>query len=208
MHVAIDVFERVVCSTGGVYTAALAARVVSPGGSLRFVDADRLDPFLAELERHDATLAVVKPPRHGRVAGIRLGSLPTHLLHEAACAVLIARAPRDRETWPETVSVAVDGSPSSEAAFRAASALAERYAANLRPVVATREPFVDLEAAHALVPGLEERDERVLHALYVLSEESDLLVVGSRGLRGVRALGSVSERIAHEAVSPVLVVRA
>jgi nucleotide-binding universal stress UspA family protein len=208
MHVAIDVFERVVCSTGGAHTAALAARVVSPRGSLHLVDEHRLDPFLAELERHDATLAVVKPPHQGRAAGITLGSLPTHLLHEAACGVLVARTPRDLATWPRTIVVGVDGSAAAAAAFGAASALAERHGANLRPVVATREPLVDLDAARSLAPGLEERDERVLHVLHVLSEEADLLVVGSRGLRGLRALGSVSERIAHEAVSPVLVVRA
>lgn len=207
MNVAIDVFERVVCSTGGEHTAGLAARVVSRSGSVRLVDADGLDPFLAELERHKATLAVVKPPRQGRAAGITLGSLPTHLLHEAACSVLIARPPRDPATWPETIVVGIDGSPSAAAAFGVASALAERHGATLRPVIATREPLVDLDAARALAPGVEERDERVLDALHVLSEEADLLVVGSRGLRGLRALGSVSERIAHEAVSPVLVVR-
>jgi nucleotide-binding universal stress UspA family protein len=206
--VAIDVFQRVVCSTGGAHTTPLAARVMSPGGSLHLVDAAHLDPFLAELERHEATLAVVKAPRQGRAAGITLGSLPTHLLHEAPCAVLIARAPRDLATWPRTIVVGVDGSPAAAAAFRAASALAERYDANLRPVVATRELLVDLDAARSLAPGLEERAEPVLHALHVLSEETDLLVVGSRGLRGLRALGSVSERIAHEALSPVLVVRA
>jgi nucleotide-binding universal stress UspA family protein len=38
-------------------------------------------------------------------------------------------------------------------------------------------------------------------------EPSDLLVVGSRGLHGIRALGSVSERVAHKAPCSVLVVR-
>jgi nucleotide-binding universal stress UspA family protein len=32
-------------------------------------------------------------------------------------------------------------------------------------------------------------------------------VVGSRGLQGMRSLGSVSERVAHEARCSVLVVR-
>jgi nucleotide-binding universal stress UspA family protein len=41
----------------------------------------------------------------------------------------------------------------------------------------------------------------------VLSAGADPLAVGSRGLRGIRALGSVSERIAHEARCSVLVVR-
>ena len=37
--------------------------------------------------------------------------------------------------------------------------------------------------------------------------EAELLVVGSRGLHGVKALGSVSERVAHEARCSVPVVR-
>ncbi len=38
------------------------------------------------------------------------------------------------------------------------------------------------------------------------STAADLLVVGSRGLHGAKALGSVSERVAHAAASSVLVV--
>lgn len=44
-------------------------------------------------------------------------------------------------------------------------------------------------------------------ALVSASESADLVVVGSRGLHGLQALGSVSERIAHRAHSSVLVVR-
>ena len=35
----------------------------------------------------------------------------------------------------------------------------------------------------------------------------DLVVVGSRGVHGLKALGSVSERVAHQAECSVLVVR-
>jgi nucleotide-binding universal stress UspA family protein len=35
----------------------------------------------------------------------------------------------------------------------------------------------------------------------------DLVVIGSRGLHGLKALGSISERVAHQAECSVLVVR-
>ena len=38
-------------------------------------------------------------------------------------------------------------------------------------------------------------------------EPASLVVVGSRGLHGVRALGSVSERVVHEVPCSVLVAR-
>ena len=41
----------------------------------------------------------------------------------------------------------------------------------------------------------------------MLSEFADLVVVGSRGLKGLKAVGSVSERVAHDARSPVLIMR-
>jgi nucleotide-binding universal stress UspA family protein len=50
-------------------------------------------------------------------------------------------------------------------------------------------------------------DERPVRALVEASKDADLVVVGSRGLHGFRALGSVSERVAHRARSSVLVVR-
>jgi nucleotide-binding universal stress UspA family protein len=38
--------------------------------------------------------------------------------------------------------------------------------------------------------------------------DADILVVGSRGLHGLKSLGSISERVAHQAACSVLVVHA
>jgi len=59
----------------------------------------------------------------------------------------------------------------------------------------------------AAVPGLELDDRSPADTLVAASEDADLLVIGSRGLHGFRALGSVSEKVAHRAESSVLVVR-
>jgi nucleotide-binding universal stress UspA family protein len=42
--------------------------------------------------------------------------------------------------------------------------------------------------------------------LTAASDSADLVVVGNRGLQGLKAIGSVSERVAHGARSSVLVV--
>ena len=66
---------------------------------------------------------------------------------------------------------------------------------------------VDRDAARRVAPELEERDGRALDVLTTESETADLVVVGSRGLQGLKFLGSVSERVAHQAKCSVLVVR-
>ena len=172
----------------------------------RLVRGATVETLLAEIEREQATLVVVGTHDLGRLAAIALGSVATALLHKAPCSVLLARAPRDLERWPRSVVVGIDGSPESAAAVEAARGLAARFGAALRVVVATGD-HVDLEAARVSAPELEELPGKVVDELAVLSEFNDLVVVGSRGLKGIRALGSVSERVAHRASSPVLVVR-
>jgi nucleotide-binding universal stress UspA family protein len=193
-------------------TASARARAAVKGTyahdlETRLLEGGPLECLHAEIERVRATLVVVGMHGHSRAVGITLGSVPTHLLHEARCSVLVARPAHEPAVWPQTIVVGIDGSSGSAAALVAADELAERLDARVRPVVALREPNVDLDAARALAPDLEEVDDRILPLLHELSEESALVVVGSRGLRGIRALGSVGERIAHEALSPVLVVR-
>jgi nucleotide-binding universal stress UspA family protein len=163
--------------------------------------------LLAELERERASLAVVGSHGLTRATGIALGAVSTYVLHEAPCSVLFARGPVGGPRWPHSIVVGLDGSQESEVAVAVARELAERHDAELRAIVATRDWTIDLERARRLAPELEEHDAEPVDALAVLSERADLVVVGSRSLRGVRALGSVSERIAHEARCSVLAVR-
>jgi nucleotide-binding universal stress UspA family protein len=159
-----------------------------------------------ELERIDATLVVVGSHDYSRAVGIALGSVATHMLHEAPCSVLIARDPRDASHWPRSIVVGIDGSPQSGEAAAVARELATRFGAKLRCVVAP-SGGADLDAAREIAPDIEELEGKPVDELTVLSEWADLVVVGSRGLKGLRALGSVSERVAHRAHSPILVVR-
>jgi nucleotide-binding universal stress UspA family protein len=172
----------------------------------KLVEGDPLRALLAEVERQHATAVVVGSHGRARATGIALGSVTTHLLHDAPCPVLVARG-NVTGRWPRRIVVGLDGSEDSARACEAARELAERHGADVRAVVATRERGVDLEAALAVAPDLEEHDSRAVDLLSVYAGPSDLVVVGSRGLRGLRALGSVSERIAHESRSSVLVVR-
>lgn len=142
------------------------------------------DLLLSEIARGNQTLVAVGSHGAGRAKGIVIGSTTTELLHKAPCSVLVARKPLN--TFPSSIVVGVDESAESVAADAVAHDLAERFGAKL------------------------ERYENVRHPVSTLVEaaiEADLLVVGSRRLRGVKALGSVSERVAHEAKCSVLVIR-
>ena len=121
--------------------------------------------------------------------------------------MLIARGPIDPERWPRRIVVGVDGSDNSARAAEAARELGDRFDAEVRYVVAAQDARADVEEARRIAPECEEHYARALDMLTVASERADLIVVGSRGLRGLRALGSLSERLAHEARCSVLVVR-
>ena len=255
----VTIFDRVLCGVDGTpagdAAAAIAARIVSPTGTLELVsvaetqlavhagwaapgvldaiehaaqdsleqsrsavepthhaEAELLeghpaDVLLAEIKRRAASLAVVGMRAHSRAVGIALGSVATFLLHEAPCSMLVVREGVDPESWPGSIAVGVDGSPEAAAALDVAHQLARRFGAELRAIAATREPRADLDTARRLAPELEEVPGGAVDELAHAGEHADLVVVGSRGLTGIRALGSVSERVAHEASCPVLVVR-
>lgn len=172
----------------------------------KLVKGDPSRCLLAEIARSEATLVAVGSHGLSRAAGVALGSVATHLLHEAPCTVLVVRGPVEVGRWPQTIVVGVDGSADSERALDVARAVAARFGAEVRVVTATRG-HVDVDAARRIAPELEEHDARALDALGVAAEAADLLVLGSRGLQGMKALGSVSERAAHRVACSALIVR-
>lgn len=167
--------------------------------------------LLAELGRREATLVAVGSHDHRRLSGILLGSVAAQLLHDSPCSVLMARTPNE-ELFPETVMAAADGSAESAKAIRVAAEIAHRLGAELEAVVATGAGGVDLGAVRSALdalggPEVPLREDGRTPVEALTSLGPDLLVMGSRGLQGLRSLGSVSERVAHEAECSVLVVR-
>jgi nucleotide-binding universal stress UspA family protein len=154
------------------------------GARILRLEGDPLNCLLGSLEQEHATLAVVGSHGTDRMLGILLGSVATHVVHKASCSVLVARS-----DWPEgaprRVIVGDDGSLRSVGALGAAHDLANRLGSSLEELT----------------------DPHPVQALVAAAGPDDLVVVGSRGLHGPRALGSVSERVAHQAPCSVLVVR-
>jgi nucleotide-binding universal stress UspA family protein len=164
------------------------------------------DLLLHEIDRAGATLVAVGSHGHSRPVGIVIGSTATELIHKAPCSVLVTRTAPG--SFPSRIVVGLDGSAESLAAYEVAQSLARRFEARLIPIVACLEEDIDPDAIEQRV-GRRVRSvfNYPVEALVSASSESDLVVVGSRGLRGLKALGSVSERVAHEAASSVLIVR-
>jgi hypothetical protein len=144
-------------------------------------------------------------PESNRFLGIMLGDTGTELVHDAVCSVLLA-CPADDHPWqPRKTVVGFDGSNHSLAALRMAEELARAFSGSVEVVAATGGKPVECDAAWSdrvdtWVPA------HPVAALVERSRTVDLVVVGSRGVHGLRALGSVSERVAHQAHCTALVV--
>jgi nucleotide-binding universal stress UspA family protein len=174
----------------------------------RFVDGLVTAALLREIETAGATLLALGSHGHHRATEILIGGVAGELLHGAPCSVLVARPPAEADAFPRSLVVGVDGSPASEYALAAAGQLAVRLHARMRVIVASHGGTVRLDQVRRLDPAAEEVEARPVDALVTASRGADLLVVGSRGVHGLHALGSVSERVAHQASCSVLVARA
>lgn len=183
-----------------------AAAAIGMRAETRLIDAEPLTALRTIGERLNATLLVVGTHDLSRGLGILLGSVATGATHMPARATLIARDPGTLpERFPRSVAVGEDGSPGSRNARSVACAVAERFDIPLRRILCT-EGDVDSDAVHALPGPVEIVHGKAQRGLARIGDEVDLLVVGATGRRGLKALGSVSERVAHSAKCSVLVI--
>jgi nucleotide-binding universal stress UspA family protein len=182
-----------------------ALEIAGPAATSRVVFGRPVATVLGEVRDAHATLVAVGTHGHSRLSEILIGGVTGELLHEAPCSVLVARTPPVAALFPRSVVVGTDGSPQADDAVAVAHALAERFDASLEVVTALGGKGVDHERARGgKVVGSSDHPVR---ALVEAAAGADLLVTGSRGLHGLDALGSVSERVAHLAPCSVLVVR-
>jgi len=175
-----------------------------PGGGALVVRGKPVDVLRRERDALGATLVALGGRRSSRFLGILLGDTGTELLHDGAASTLVAR-PGDGEWSPRRLVVGLDGSAGSHAALVVADELATRLGGTLEVIAATSGGQAETGAAWADRVTVWEAAPPV-GALVERSRAADILVVGSRGTTGVRAIGSVSERVAHQAHCSVLVV--
>jgi nucleotide-binding universal stress UspA family protein len=154
-----------------------------------------------------------------RAGGIMVGSAASTAVHRSTVPVLVARRPPEGVEFPSRIVLASDGTPASASAAALVAMLAARHASSVAIVSANQD-----EAPHRR--GLAQQATQIMEATgtepLILGAaapvhravadvardfDAALVVTGSRGLSGVAAVRSVSERIAHAAPCSVLVVR-
>ncbi len=186
-----------------------------PDVDLRVIAGRAVESLGALATDEGADLIVVGASRSSQQAGLLHRSVTTGLGYAAPCSLLVARPSAN---FPEPIVLASDGSRTSLDATDLAADLA---------AASGRESVVLINVGDgAQAPDLSEHAVRILErtgteAVVVMADgdparqiadiadhlDAGLVVVGSRGLNGLRRLGSVSERVLHRAGSSVLVVR-
>lgn len=172
--------------------------------------------LLAAATNLSADLVSVGSHGTSRSAGIVFGSVASAMAHHAPCSVLIAR--KGGEEFPGRILHAGDGSPESQEAARIAGLIASRYGDSVTTLHVSHDGTGTYQLAEESVLLIEATgveavrltEEGSPHRKIVETADSidaSLIVLGSRGLTGLSALGSVSERVAHHAPCSVLIVR-
>ncbi|MGA8746037.1 MAG: universal stress protein [Solirubrobacterales bacterium] len=177
------------------------------------------DLLLRESQHHD--LLVLGSHNRSRAFSLALGTTTAKAAHEARHPLLIARQPPGPGEFPKSIVFASDASPGSWAPARVAAGVAALFNSRLETVHVAdgthpeRQRSLQAQIAEiGAVTGEEPLlSEPAGHASQAIIETarakgSSLIVSGRRGLRGIRSLGSVSERVVNRAPCSVLVIPA
>jgi len=174
--------------------------------------------LLERAEEHG--LLALGAPAMSRHAHLLIGGVATKAVHLLPASLLVARRPPAKAAFGERIIVANDALESSDALLSFAIRLARARKATLVMLHAAGaesrfHPTRIARQSEDLGRALGERSRTYVipgRAKNVIvesaaQEDASLVVIGSRRVGGVRALGSVSERVVHEAPCSVLVVR-
>jgi nucleotide-binding universal stress UspA family protein len=178
-----------------------------------------VDVLLPESKERD--LLVIGTHGHSRASGILFGSTASDAAHKAERPLLIAREAPGESPFPEDILVASDGTPESWDPVRAAAGLATAFDATVDVVHVedgkhdVEEGILDAQLAELAEatgrePDLHKPDGHATKEIVETAnaKRSSLLVAGRRGVRGLKSLGSVSERIVVGAECSVLLIPA
>jgi 3-phenylpropionate/trans-cinnamate dioxygenase ferredoxin reductase subunit len=180
--------------------------------------------FILEVAgRRDVDLIVVGNKGMGQARRFRLGSVPDRIAHLAPCDLLIVDTTKYPERTRERsmyrrILAGTDGSPTATEAARKAFELAMLVKADVT-LAYVGDPIVGaitLEQAAAgkpegvnVDPWVTQGDPAEKICEIAGSGEVDLVVVGNKGMAGARRffLGSVPNKVAHDAPTDVLIVK-
>jgi 3-phenylpropionate/trans-cinnamate dioxygenase ferredoxin reductase component len=205
-----------------LYDAAEAARAKKVDATAELIEGTPGESILAAAQKHDADLIVVGNRGMGQATRFRLGSVPDWVAHDAPCDLLIVdttgrAGPREPAPPYMRILAGTDGSGTATEAVRKAYTLASVYAGTVT-LVHVGDPLVGAikldEVASAKPEDVEvqrravEGDPAQVLCDLAESENVQLVVVGNKGMSGVRRfLGSVPNKVAHEVPSDVLIVK-
>jgi nucleotide-binding universal stress UspA family protein len=168
-------------------------------------------------EATGADLLVVGTRGNSRIGGMMLGSTATTLAHETDVPLLIARHAREATPFPERIVLAHCGNEDPRLVDTAAR-IAAAHQAQVAVVHAGRCDRTDRQNMAVATARLQEAVgvepivdiyEGAAHKVVIDAarfHQASLVICGRRGVHGLRALGSVSERLAHDAPCSVLLV--
>lgn len=156
-------------------------------------------------------LVIVGHHEGGALDRLLVGSTTDHVKNHTKADVLIARSPP--KSGP--VLVGVDGSAASRQAAQLGDAIARRWGAPLHLLhVAparqrTERPAPSASALDGVLLDVRAGDARAALRAAAAELDATLIVLGARGTSGLRSImpGSVSNALAHESPTSVLLVR-
>ena len=224
VHRAVEGTQRVAALAPARARRALdrAERIAAEAGVRAVSEIDERSPVGDVLLEHAGAhgLLAIGPPSMSRIAHILVGGAATTAAHALPASLLIARRAPAHDRFGEHIMVASDGLERSDDLVDFAAGFAQEHDSSLTLLhvihgESSHHPTRIAAQVRRVTGALGERARvRIepgrasgLIVKTAVAERCSLIIVSSRRVGGIRALGSVSERVVHEAPCSVLVVR-